>query len=145
MKDQKLLIICQGIQGSGKSTFAKKWALEDPEKRVRWNNDDFRNMCGKYWVTKRESFISVMRYQFLEFAMKSNYDIVVDDMNLNPKYTHVYEELANKYNYKVVYKKFNVPLEECIERDSKREHPIGRDIITATYEKYKDYLNEETC
>lgn len=42
------LLIVQGIQGSGKSTFATKWVLEDLEHRVRWNNDDFRRMLGKY-------------------------------------------------------------------------------------------------
>ena len=38
------LILCQGIQGSGKSTYAKKWVAEDPEHRVRLNYDDLRNM-----------------------------------------------------------------------------------------------------
>ena len=42
------IILCRGIQGSGKSTWAKQWALEDPEHRVRFNNDDIRNMLGKY-------------------------------------------------------------------------------------------------
>lgn len=42
------VILCRGIQGSGKTTWAKQWALEDPEHRVRFNNDDVRNMLGKY-------------------------------------------------------------------------------------------------
>ena len=46
-------IILQGIQGSGKSTFAKKWVEEDPIHRVRWNNDDCRRMCGPYWIPER--------------------------------------------------------------------------------------------
>ena len=25
------IILCRGIQGSGKSTWARKWVLEDPE------------------------------------------------------------------------------------------------------------------
>lgn len=45
MKERKL-IICRGIQGSGKSTWAKQWCHEDPEHRVRFNNDDVRNMLG---------------------------------------------------------------------------------------------------
>ena len=40
------LILCRGIQGSGKTTWAKQWVLEDPEHRVRFNNDDIRNMLG---------------------------------------------------------------------------------------------------
>lgn len=42
------IILCRGIQGSGKTTWAKQWTLEDPEHRVRFNNDDIRNMLGKY-------------------------------------------------------------------------------------------------
>lgn len=43
------IILCRGIQGSGKTTWAKQWVLEDPEHRVRFNNDDdVRNMLGKY-------------------------------------------------------------------------------------------------
>lgn len=44
--DKRVLIICRGIQGSGKSTWAKQWCHEDPEHRVRFNNDDIRNMLG---------------------------------------------------------------------------------------------------
>lgn len=42
----KKLIICRGIQGSGKSTWAKQWCHEDSEHRIRFNNDDIRNMLG---------------------------------------------------------------------------------------------------
>ena len=38
------IILCRGIQGNGKTTLAKQWALEDNEHRVRFNNDDIRNM-----------------------------------------------------------------------------------------------------
>lgn len=31
------LILCRGIQGSGKTTWAKQWVLEDPEHRVRFS------------------------------------------------------------------------------------------------------------
>jgi predicted kinase len=42
--ETRQLIICRGIQGSGKSTWAKQWCHEDPENRIRFNNDDIRNM-----------------------------------------------------------------------------------------------------
>ena len=40
------IILCRGIQGSGKTTWAKSWVLEDPKHRIRFNNDDIRNMLG---------------------------------------------------------------------------------------------------
>lgn len=42
--ETRQLIICRGIQGSGESTWAKQWCHEDPEHRIRFNNDDIRNM-----------------------------------------------------------------------------------------------------
>lgn len=81
------IVLCRGIQGSGKTTWAKQWVLEDPEHRVRFNNDDIRNMLGKYWVTSREHLVEV-----------------------------------------------------CIERDSKRENPIGEEVIRKTYERYKSII-----
>ena len=58
------IILCRGIQGSGKTTWAKQWVLEDPEHRVRFNNDDIRNMLGKYWVPSREGLIKDLRGYF---------------------------------------------------------------------------------
>ena len=51
------VIILQGIQGSGKTTWAKNWVKEDPEHRVRFNQDDIRNMFGVYWVPSREPLV----------------------------------------------------------------------------------------
>ena len=46
--EQRKIIMCRGIQGSGKFTWARNWALEDPEHRIRYNNDEIRNMLGQY-------------------------------------------------------------------------------------------------
>lgn len=62
------IILCRGIQGSGKTTWAKQWVLEDPEHRVRFNNDDIRNMLGKYWVPSREPIITTMKNSFISGA-----------------------------------------------------------------------------
>ena len=47
-KEIRKVLVLRGLQGSGKSTFAKQWVNEDPEHRVRFNRDDIRNMLGKY-------------------------------------------------------------------------------------------------
>lgn len=136
------IILCRGIQGSGKTTWAKQWVLEDPEHRVRFNNDDIRNMLGKYWVTSREHLVSDIKKDFMVSAMEFGYDIVVDNMNFNPKEIEYYENLVDSTLgymncYSIEYKDFFIPLEVCIERDSKRENPIGEEVIRKTYERYK--------
>lgn len=50
-----------GKNGSGKTTWAKQWVLEDPEHRVKFNNDDVRNMLSKYWVPSRELLVHALK------------------------------------------------------------------------------------
>ena len=147
------IILCRGIQGSGKTTWAKQWALEDPEHRVRFNHDDIRNMFGKYWVPSRENLVKSLRSAFLLNSMSYGFDIVIDNMNLNPKELEYYNRVLDGWNnpkgavpdvvrpkYSLEFKNFFTPLQECIDRDSKRPNPIGEEVIRKTYEKYKDIL-----
>lgn len=141
------IVLCRGIRGSGKTTWAKQWVLEDPEHRVRFNNDDIRNMLGKYWVTSREHLVSDIKKDFMVSAMEFGYDIVVDNMNFNPKEIEYYENLVDSTLgymncYSLEYKDFFIPLEVCIERDSKRENPIGEEVIRKTYERYKSIIED---
>ena len=134
------IILCRGIQGSGKSTFAKKWVLEDPEHRVRFNNDDIRNMLGKYWVPSREPIVKIMKSSFISGAAIFRMDVVIDNMNLNSKEIEYWKDVAKTFNYDLEIKNFFTPLQECIDRDSKRPNPIGEKVIRNTYEKYKGIL-----
>ena len=147
------IILCRGIQGSGKTTWSKQWALEDPEHRVRFNNDDIRNMLGKYWVPSREDLVKSLRSAFLLNSMSYGFDIVIDNMNLDPKELEYYNGVLDGWNnpkwampdvvrpkYSLEFKDFSTPLQKCIERDSKRPNPTGEEVIRKTYEKYKDIL-----
>lgn len=144
------LIILQGIQGSGKTTWAKNWVKEDPKHRVRFNQDDIRNMFGIYWVPSRESLVKAMHNSFLNEAMLEGYDIVLDNMNLNQKTLNEIKEIVEEFNkwvsltpvdlhYDIKYQTFfDVPLSICIERDKQRDLQIGEKVIRGSYERYKD-------
>ena len=134
-------LILRGIQASGKSTYAKDWVNQDSDNRIRFSNDDIRHMCGLYWVPSREEFISNIKTDFIIKALDMKYDIVIDNMNLNPKelswlkYLVESHENANEYEVEVI--DFKTPLNVCLERDSKRTDPIGAEVISRTYEKYQ--------
>lgn len=148
----KKIIVLRGLQGSGKSTWAKQWINENPEHRVRFNRDDIRNMLGKYWVPSREGLIDSMYWNLLEQATASGYDIVIDNMNLNDKYIDEVKKFVEETNlwlkqsvadfqYEVEVKDFfSVPLQTCIDRDAQREYPIGERVIRSTFNKYKDKI-----
>ena len=153
----KKLILCRGIQGSGKSTWAKSWVAEDPENRIRINNDDLRNMVGPYWVPTREDIISHTKVEIAKYAMTRGYDIVVDNMNLNPKEVKFWQDTINSHNnyinnpnivqpawvqweYEIEFKDFFISLDECIRRDATRPNPIGEKVIRETWRKYKHFI-----
>ena len=142
------IILCRGIQGSGKSTYARQWAEQDPEKRLRYNNDDIRTMLGKYWVPSRESIVRNAKIAIITEAMEQGFDIIVDNMNLNPNEVKYYQGIIKEFNerrgtkYTLEFMDFKTPLEVCIERDSKRPNPVGKEVIIKTYERYKDFYEQ---
>ena len=145
--NKKKLILCRGIQGSGKTCFARAWVEEDPENRVRINNDDIRNMLGKYWVTSRENLVSSIKKNMAEEAINRGYNIVVDNMNLNAKEILFWKDMVKManmdpdgYKYEIEFKDFFIPLEECIRRDAMRPNPIGEKVIRETWKRYKHFI-----
>ena len=141
------IILCRGIQASGKSTYAKAWVEEDPEHRVRFNNDDIRNMLGKYWVPSREHLVRRIKTALILEAMETGYDIIVDNMNLSPIEVEWYEDIIQDFKcrrvnntYTLEFKDFKTPLEECLKRDSLRDNPIGEKVIRDTYYRYKEFF-----
>ena len=145
----KKLILTRGIQGSGKSTWARQWVEEDPEHRIRINWDDLRNMFGVYWIPSREPLLADITLRAVEEAMSRGYDIVIDNMNLNSttvKYWEGVVETNNNTNavshfmYEIEFKDFFIPLEECIRRDAMRPNPIGEKVIRETWKRYKHFI-----
>ena len=108
-------------------------------------------MSGKYCVLKREKYILSCRNLLLNTAIYMKFNtIIIDDMNLNPrdidyiiKAVNVFNKvLKSKDQYKIEFKDFtNVPLNVCIERDSKRENPLGEKIIRYIFNKYQTRYN----
>ena len=151
----KTLLILQGLPASGKSTYAVKWVNEDPEHRLRINQDSIRRMFGKYLLEdklqlkKRESITSNITMELLKQSMFNQFDIVLDNMNLNTKVLGTIEDYVNYFNikfadlqtYNIEYKLFKEPLQTLIDRDSKRDISVGANVITNLYNKYYDIVN----
>ena len=134
------LIICRGIPASGKTFWAKQWVLEDPEHRVRINQDDIRLMLGKYWVPSREELVQHIQKEALIEALERGYDIVIDNTNLNKKVLDFYRALVIDHgNHAIEFKDFfDTSLSVCIERDKNRDVQVSEKIIRNFYNNYKD-------
>lgn len=151
----KKLLVLQGLPASGKSTYAVKWVNEDPEHRLRISQDSIRMMFGKYWLEdkiqlkKRESITNNINMELLKQCMFNQFDIVLDNINLNTRTLSSIEDYVSYFNmkfvdlkaYKIEYKFFKEPLNVLINRDSKRDKSVGADVITNLYNKYYAIVN----
>lgn len=139
-KKMNKFIICRGLPASGKSTWAKQWVLEDPEHRVRINQDDIRLMLGKYWVPSREKLVQEIQFDAIVEALCRKFDVVIDNTNLNKKVLEKFDRLIKTFeDYEIEYKDFfDTPLSVCIERDKNRDLQVTEKVIRSFYNNYKD-------
>ena len=138
------IIFTRGIQGSGKSTWAKQWCIDHPD-WVRINRDDIRNMRGQYWLPKDEGMISEMELELIISALESGKNVVIDAMNLNKErdIKGKLDAIRKRLNvndpitiHHEVYDFTDVSLEECQRRNLIRPNSIDPAVIQRTWEKY---------
>lgn len=143
------VIICQGIQGSGKSTWALDYVTKEPTKRVRVNRDSIRKMLGKYWVPEREELCTEIEDKIIAYAMVRGFEVVIDDMNLNSKTLEHINQLVRNVdsNVDIRYNLFNTSLTECVTRVEKRNASLPEDeqipisVVLETFDRYKEDYN----
>jgi len=127
----------QGLPGSGKTTFAKKFVEKNAD-WVRVSRDDLRNMRGKYWLPKQEKMISKFESACIIDALSEEKNVVVDATNFNPKHlTNLKNIIKTEYpGIEFETKFFDVSLEKCIKRDLERPNSVGEKVIRNFYKKY---------
>ena len=122
------------------------WVEEKPTRRVRINRDSLRKMFGKYWVLEREELCNIVEDKAIAYAIVKGFEVVIDDMNLNPKTIEHIKELVLVVDSKaaIIYKLFNTPLTECVTRVENRNASIHKDeqipssVVIETYHRYKE-------
>lgn len=139
----KEIIICVGIPGSGKSTFAKKWVSVDPINRIRINNEDILNsMVGKYIKSVYGYIKYTMVKNIVEDMVDAGKSIVLDNTHIKIEhFRHIFNTVntiifnKNKINeYNIIIKDFTgIDPSICIDRDSKRIKPVGEEEINRCY------------
>ena len=140
------IIMLKGLIGSGKSTWAKEYLKKHAE-AIRVNKDDIREMLfgPDGWTKNREKLVIEIRNKMIIAGLKQDKTVIVDDTNFHPDHEAAIMGIFKDFcvvndipmcNDNFQIKTFNVPLEICIERDSKREKPVGEKVIRDMYDKY---------
>lgn len=131
------LIITRGLPASGKTTWSKKLVTDNPNTYKRINKDDLRDMidAGNY-SKEAEYLIVTVRNTLIGFFLSRDYNVIVDDTNLNPIHINDLTKLYGDTSLVEVKDFTNVPLQECILRDSKRHKPVGESVILKMYNDF---------
>ena len=139
----KTILILRGIPASGKSTYAKQLVKDHPGVYKRINRDDLREMFDGYHLTPdNEKFAKKVRDLLILEALDAGKHVIVDDTNLSSKNFNRISQLADMHRkktghqVKVEVKEFEVTLDEAIERDEKREKPVGRKVIKKMHSQF---------
>lgn len=138
------LLIMRGLQGSGKSTFAKAWVAEDPDRRARVNRDTIREMMNNYSYSEAtEKYVTRSRDALIKTLLGLGVSVVCDDTNLVNRTVKELLKVAALEKVEVrVEDLTSVPLELCIQRDLDRKEwrygkwNIGEEVIRSAYNKY---------
>lgn len=138
-KKLKLLIL-RGLPASGKSTYAKElvekgWVRVEKD-LIRLDSRLFKD--GVYNHKRGdESLVLKERNRLIREALGSGKNVVSSDTNLNPKHITGLSAIAREFKAIVEQRDFlDVPLAELIERDKKRENPVGEQVIRRMYHDF---------
>lgn len=130
------IIFCKGLPASGKSTWSKQFCIENPE-FVRLNKDDIREMMGNLPFSREvENVVLTIQHKMAETILSAGKSLIIDDTNFAQKHYDYYRGIADRLHLQIDQHIFSTPLEECIDRDSKREKSVGKEVIMQMYKKY---------
>lgn len=136
---KQILLVLKGISGSGKTTYAKEleqdgWVRVEKD-QIRLDKRIFPN---GYKYPKDENRVVQERDKLIRQALRDGFDVVSSDTNLNPRHIRQLQSIARSIGakFKIDDSFLKVPLQELIERDSKREASVGEAVIRKQFHEY---------
>lgn len=135
------IIMLKGLPASGKSTWAKE-KINENSNYIRINKDDIRESITGKWTPKKEKIVISIRNSLIKAGINLGKNVIIDDTNLNPKHEQSLKTLAQELGveFEINDSFLKVPVEECVERDIKRDKSVGYKVI---YKMYYDYLYQD--
>ena len=133
----KTVTISRGLPASGKTTWAETMLGNNPGMFKRINKDDIRAMLdNSKWSKDNEKFVLRVRDELILMALNEGKHVIIDDTNGHHKHVENIKKLVKGMNVQVNIKEFNVDIEECIERDLKRQNSVGEKVIRNMYNQF---------
>jgi predicted kinase len=133
------VVLAIGLPGSGKTTWFRRRGVtplsSDLLRNILFDDVEEQRYQGLVFSTLR----SLLRARLIA-RMPLNY---VDATNLSIHERRQWIKMAKSFGYEVQAVFFDVPLEVCLERNSKRERSVSEDVMRKMAEKLKPPVFEE--
>jgi predicted kinase len=133
------VVLAIGMPGSGKTTWFRRRGVtplsSDLLRNILFDDVEEQRYQGLVFSTLR----SLLRARLIA-RMPWNY---VDATNLSIHERRQWIKMAKSFGYEVQAVFFDVPLEVCLERNSKRDRSVSEDIMRKMAEKLKPPVFEE--
>ena len=133
------VVLAIGLPGSGKTTWFRRRGVtplsSDLLRNILFDDVEEQRYQGLVFSTLR----SLLRARLIA-RMPWNY---VDATNLSIHERRQWIKMAKSFGYEVQAVFFDVPLEVCLERNSKRDRSVSEDVMRKRGEKLKPPVFEE--
>lgn len=133
------LVMCKGLPGSGKSTWAKEQIFLDPSfSTIRVNKDTIRSLSGLAWSRETEKTVIAKRDELITLGLKAGCTVISDDTNFGKKHEPRLRQLAMEACAEFEVKVFDTPLDECLKRNRERHwsERVSEGVITQMAKQY---------
>lgn len=138
------LCVCQGLPGSGKTTWAlREIAAAPPNELVRVNRDLLRlmlhggNMQHTESKDEYEMEVTIAQRLLIKNRLNAKKSVIVDDTNLHPFTIRKFETMADEFGVDFcLHDEFlAVPLETCLARNAARAEYVPEAVIRDMHER----------
>ena len=134
---QNEMILLIGLPGSGKSTWAERFAA-NRNYTVIVSSDKIREELYGNEATQGDNnkIFSLVRER-AEEALKDCKDVIIDATNMTIKDRSAYFDIAKTYDTTVTGILFDIPVEECKLRNSKRDRVVPDFVYDKMMKRYE--------
>ena len=142
MEKRPLLIVMVGIPGSGKSTIAEE--LKNTYNFQIFSSDRIRaEVLGDENNQTRNYYVFKLLYERLKNTLKEGKNCIIDSANVTIKdRSNIFKKLSG-VDFDAVAYVVPTDVEECIQRDLKRERKVLREVIEKFARKFTLPSEEE--